>query len=213
MKKLTYAIVGMAALMGCFGWLFAQSLAKQRDFDGTVSVKIGLKEANGTWNVIDTLNAPGTHITTSVAELAGTKKVSTPFVFNGKSQQGRQISVRLQNAGDATVSLDSGQLDTKLPVQLSVDGKTFNFLLPLSTESSASPIGPLSGRRAVIDKATRTATLKLAGASQLTLPGVRIASPGAIIQKKESEGPAEGRLLANEPLVLSVEMDGKLTAR
>ena len=97
-QKIVRTAMGLALLtLIAASGLFARALFAQRDFSGTIRLELCKPDANGKWQIIDSVEAPAS-FSASVAELAGGNEVMSKAVFTSASAKGRKVSVRLSRA-------------------------------------------------------------------------------------------------------------------
>ena len=143
---------------------FARSLLAKREFTAPLKVKLCGKTADGKWVVLDSFELPSAKVTASLVDLASGKGVNSNFVASGRTQLGKQVSVRMVRDGRATANLTTGFVEVDIPVEVAIDGKRTVTNLKMTTESVAGPDGgTISGKRGVIDAASRSARIGFVG--------------------------------------------------
>ena len=176
--------------------LFARALFAQRDFSGTIRVELCKPDANGKWQIIDSVEAPAS-FSASVAELAGGNEVMSKAVFANTSAKGRKVSVKLLRAGKASFELKTGKLVlTQMPFEVTVDGQKEFVTFNLTTESAEGANGLISGKRAQVNGSQ--ASLGVVGSTKIRTD--KLASAGQIIKKVEE-------------FQVVIKANGQLTAR
>ena len=205
-KILRTALIVLSLTVLATGILLARALTAKRDFSGHIKVQLCGKTQDGRWETFDTVDISSVKFSASLNELESQDRmgnITTRFTFSGRTEKGRQVSVRLLRPGKAAAELTTGKVELELPIELSIDGKRFSLPLSLTTESARLPDGgTISGRRATIDRATHSATLAMVGNASFTGPALNDA-----IQLVS----AKGNLKMSE-LLLAVQSDGRLTA-
>lgn len=149
------------------GLVIANTLTQRRDFKGSVLIEVHKKGDDGRWEIIDRLNAQSLQFTASVADLAHGKHVTSDHVWEGQTEHGRRLSVRLARPGSAQFDLATGKLEIDVAFSFSLNGEVTNLPVKLTTESISTPGGSISGRRAQIIRESHTATLALVGLGKL----------------------------------------------
>ncbi|MCG3161931.1 MAG: hypothetical protein JMDDDDMK_03159 [Acidobacteria bacterium] len=224
-RGLMLSLLALSVMFAAFSVFAANAVFKQRDAAVDLKIRLCKKTADGKWEVVDEAKS-SFNFSASVADVASGKDINTNHVWNPTSQKGRKISVRLQRAGKVQLNPINGLLALDLPFEVTVDGKKILLNTKLSTENTSSPIGPLSARRAVIDKNARTLTAGVAGFNTIKQRDLvdNIARVGE--GKKENLGAAPGKKEGirtpgavggsaglNEELIVVIEGAGKATAK
>ncbi len=215
-KLMAVALVSVAA----FGWLMAEA-AKQRDANGTITLELCRKGANGQWEVIDRVKSP-VNFTASVMDLAAGKEINSNFSWRGTSEKGLRAEGRMLRAGKVKLDAMRGLLELDLPMEATVNGKKIPLNVKLTTESLSSPTGQLSGKRAELNGKTLTAgivgfsTIKQRDlVDELAKVGDN-SKAGKFEQKKEAirvSGVVGGSGGIADELIVVMRGDGKVTAR
>ena len=196
-KKIMHAAAALVlvTLVAASG-LFARALFAQRDFSGTIRVELCKPDANGKWQIIDSVEAPAS-FSASVAELAGGNEVMSKAVFTNTSAKGRKVSVKLLRAGKSSFELKTGKLVlTQMPFEVTVDGQKELVTFNLTTESAEGANGLISGKRAQVNGGQ--ASLGVVGSTKFRTD--KLASVGQIIKKVEE-------------FQVVIKANGQLTAR
>lgn len=189
------------------GLVIANTLTKRRDFKGSVLIEVHKKGGDGRWEIIDRLKAPSLQFTASVADLAQGKQVTSNNVYEGQTEKGRRLSVRLAQPGSAHVDLATGKLEIDVVFSFGLEGEVTNLPVKLTTESISTPAGSINGRRAQINRESHTATLELVGLGKLRVRDEIIgggSEGGGREIKRPTKRPTE--------LFLVFRADGTLTA-
>ncbi|MDQ3666626.1 MAG: hypothetical protein M3410_08625 [Acidobacteriota bacterium] len=186
--------------------VIANTLTKRRDFKGSVDIEVHKKGDDGRWEIIDRVKVSSIQFTASVADLARGKQVTVNHVWEGQTEQGRRLSVRLARPGSAQFELATGKLEIDVVFSFGLDGEVTNLPVNLTTESVSTPDGSINGRRAQINRESRTATLELVGLGKLRVRDEVI--------RGGSEDGREGKRPAKLPAELFVvfRSEGTLTA-
>ncbi len=171
------SLVTLVAVSG----LFARALFAQRDFSGTIRLELCKPDANGKWQIIDSVEAPAS-FSASVAELAGGNEVMSKAVWTNKSAKGRTVGVRLLRAGKSSFDLKTGKLVlTQMPFEVTVDGQKELVTYTLTTESAEGANGLISGKRAQVNRGQ--ASIGVVGSTKIRTD--KLAPAGQIIKKVE----------------------------
>ena len=188
------------------GGLLARALTATRDFSGQVKVQLCGKTEDGHWETFDSVNISNVKISASVFDLESQDRmgnITSKFTFTGRTEKGRQVSVRLLRPGKTVVELTTGKVELDLPIELSLDGHRFTLPLSLTTESRRAADGEtITGRRATIDRRTHSATLAMVGNAGFT--GSTLAEAVQLLQDKT------GAPKLNE-LLLVLQSDGRVS--
>lgn len=188
------------------GLVIADTLTKRRDFKGNVLIEVHKKGDDGRWKIIDQVKVSSIQFTASVADLARGKQVAVNHVWEGQTEQGRRLSVRLARPGSAQFEVATGKLEIDVVFGFGLDGEVTNLPVSLTTESVSTPDGSINGRRAQINRESRTATLELVGLGKLRVRDevIRGGSEGERESKRPTKLPAE--------LFVVFRSEGTLTA-
>lgn len=156
-KLIRLALLATIAVVVAFGILVADTVTKEREASGTLTVELCKRGQLGKWDVVDRISAP-VSISASILDFASGKRIKTAHVWEGRSEKGRRFVVR---AGEGNVDFNpvAGLLALDLPLNFELNGKKFSFNSKISTESVSAPIGQLSGKKAVLQNRTLTAGL------------------------------------------------------
>ena len=205
-KILRSALIVLSLTVLGAGILSARAITAKRGFSGHIKVQLCGKTQDGRWETFDTVDLSSVKFSVSLYELESQDRmgnITTRFTFNGRTEKGRQVSVRLLRPGKAAAKLTTGKVELELPIELSIEGKRFSLPLSLTTDTARLPDGgTISGRRATIDRATHAATLAMVGNASFTGPALNDALQ--LVSPK-------GNLKLNE-LLLAVQSEGRLTA-
>jgi hypothetical protein len=144
----------MVVTLSAFGWLAAEA-GKQRDANGTITLELCKKGANGQWEVIDRIKSP-VNFTASVMDLAAGKEITSNFNWRGTSEKGLRAEGRMMRAGKVKLDMTRGMLELDLPMEATVNGKKIPLNVKLTTESISSPTGQISGKKASLSNGTLT---------------------------------------------------------
>lgn len=144
----------MVVTLSAFGWLAAEA-GKQRDANGTITLELCKKGANGQWEVIDRIKSP-VNFTASVMDLAAGKEITSNFNWRGTSEKGLRAEGRMMRAGKVKLDMTRGMLELDLPMEATVNGKKIPLNVKLTTESVSSPTGQISGKKASLSNGTLT---------------------------------------------------------
>jgi hypothetical protein len=142
--------VALLITLAAVGALIADTVTKQRDFDGQIKLSICGSDGRGGWVVKDTVTT-GIRFGFSVTDVANGKTIRSDFVWSGRTAKGVSFRARLLGQGQASFNAANGAIEERLPLELELNGKKESFQLPLSTEQVKTAIGSLSGRRAQIN--------------------------------------------------------------
>ena len=203
----TQALSVSLAVLATLGVLMADTVLKQRDFEGQIRLSICGPDAKGKSEVKDTLTA-SIRFPFSVADLASGKTIRSDFVWSGRTAKGASFRVRLVGQGQSTFDPASGAIEQRLPLELEVNGKKESFQLALTTEQVRTEIGTLNGSRVRIS----------GNVGDLTLVGqsfVRQASTTTQTGKIDRFAPDESSSAAKKDNILAVvaEIKGRVIAR
>ena len=147
---------------------FARTLLAKREFTAPLKVKLCGKTADGKWTVLDSFEVPSAKVSASLVDLASAKGVNSSFAVSGRTQMGKQVSVRMVRDGRATANLTTGFVEVDLPIEIAIDGKRTVTNLKMTTETAAGPDGgTISGKRGVIDTASRSARIGFVGTAKV----------------------------------------------
>lgn len=200
-KLMAVVLITLAA----FGVLIADTVTKQRDFDGQIKLSICGSDGKGGWVVKDTVTT-NLRFGFTVADLASGKTIKSDFVWSGRTAKGASFRVRLLSQGQASFNPANGAIEERLPLEVEVNGKKESFQIPLSTEQVKTAIGSLSGKRAQING--NIGEMALVGESLLKQinpfenpVGVQPAQPGNRPGKKA------------EPIAVVAELKGRVVAK
>jgi len=214
----------LLALTLAFGIIVADSVSKQRDASGIITLELCRKGANGQWEVIDRVKSP-VNFTASVADLAAGKEINSNFSWRGTSEKGLRAEGRMLRAGKVRLDVLRGLLELDLPMEATVNGKKIPLNVKLTTESVSSPTGQLRGKRAELNGNTLTggivgfSTIKQRDlVDELAKVGDnnKSAFGQKLEQKKDSirtSGVVGGSGGLSEELIVVLRGDGKVTAR
>lgn len=89
---------------------------------------------------LDTLRVPQTRFLIKVAS-NGAKQVTTDFVWNGSTDRGRTVSVRLAGVASANVDFSTGKVETNLPFELTLANKKYSLPVLATTETITDAFG------------------------------------------------------------------------
>lgn len=133
-------------LVTAIGALVADTVIKQRDFEGQIKLSICGPDGKGGSEVKDTLSS-SIRFPFTVADVASGKTIRSDFIWSGRTAKGASFRVRLVGQGQSTFDPSNGAIEQRLPLELEVNGKKEAFQLLLTTEQVRTQIGPLSGSR------------------------------------------------------------------
>jgi hypothetical protein len=139
-----------------FGALLVNTVTEKRQAVGEVTLELCQGDGHGNWKVIDRVRAP-LNFEISLADASSRKEVNINHVWNGRSEQGCQGSVSWERATDLHWDEKSGKLELITPYVLTLNGHTIRIPISCTTESLTTPLGPLTGQRAVVSGGTLSA--------------------------------------------------------
>ncbi|MBI1760954.1 MAG: hypothetical protein HYR56_05900 [Acidobacteria bacterium] len=140
-----------AALIVCTAVtaLTARALFAERQITTGVILKLCKKNTNGGWDIIEQARG-NLNFTANVAE-AASGQISTDHVWNFRGDKGTEGTARIKGPGRFSFDSGSGLLTFNLPFEIALkNGKRITREVQLTTASLATPIGQLSGKKAVI---------------------------------------------------------------
>lgn len=128
--------------------LAAHALFSERQVTTGVVLKLCKKNANGGWDIVE--QARGTlNFTANVAD-AASGLIRTDHIWNFRGDKGTEGTARVK-PGRFNFESSTGLLTFNLPFEIALkNGKRLTREVLLTTESLATPIGQLSGKKAVI---------------------------------------------------------------
>lgn len=128
--------------------LAAHALFSERQVTTGVVLKLCKKNANGGWDIVE--QARGTlNFTANVADAAN-GYISTDHIWNFRGDKGTEGTARVR-PGRFSFDNGSGLLTFNLPFEIALkNGKRLTREVKLTTESLTTPLGQLSGKKAVI---------------------------------------------------------------
>jgi hypothetical protein len=139
-----------AALIVCttVSALAAHALFSERQVTTGVILKLCKKNANGGWDVVEQVR--GTlNFTAHIADAAN-GSISTDHAWSFRGDKGTEGTARVR-PGRFTFDASSGLLTFNLPFEVALkNGKRLTREVKLTTESLATPLGQLSGKKAVV---------------------------------------------------------------
>ncbi len=204
-------------LLAAFGVLVADSLTKQRDASGTITLELCKKGAGGQWEVVDRVKSP-VNFTASIAEITSGKEITSNFNWRGASEKGRIAQGRMLGAGKVKFDVLRGVLELELPMEATLDGKKIPLNVKLTTESISSPTGQISGKKAELNGKTPTGgivgfnVIKARDLANEPIAAVGQKNPG----KKEggrTTGVVGGSAGLTEDLIVVMRGEGRVVAR
>ncbi len=175
--------------------LAAHALFAERQVTTGVTLKLCKKNASGGWDIIET--ARGTlNFTAKVADAAN-GQINTDHVWAFRGDKGSEGTTQVK-PGRFNFDSKSGLLTFNLPFEVALrGGKRITRNVELTTESLATPIGQLSGKRAVVQGDSLSAIL----IGFTTFPARElVGGPPAI---------AGAKLGNNDELAVTVEFDAR----
>ena len=147
------------------------------EFQGTVEVQFCIKNGDGRWDLFDKLTVPSVRFAATLDSITKGKEVARDLEFQGKTTGGREVSVRMIRPGKSVPNLTDGKVGLLLPLRITVNGKSADVNLELSTESITNTgATTISGRRLEVDQATGTVKFALVG-SQIANGLIAMAGP------------------------------------
>lgn len=183
-------IVGFTLVLAVFSMLAASTAFKKREFTGNAVIQICAKDSSGKWQIVDDFTAP-LRFQFNIADVASNKGLSTDFAFSGRSKKGLSISARLKNGAIGNSDLTSGLVSLDLPLDITVDGKKAEAVFKFTTESAQGAAGNISGRRAKIDQAAKSAQLGMVSSVVIPNPGVVVNHEEQIAAQKSGSTEAQ----------------------
>jgi hypothetical protein len=147
-SKFLKVTISLTTLLTACLLLIAATVLNRGEASGMVSVEICQKTADGKWEVIDrgkasiqcALNYNGAPGNTTVSS-------SPSWSWAFTSEKGRRVSATILRTGKARFDATTGMLELDLPIEVNVDGKRERFSYKQTTESLATVIGTLTGKR------------------------------------------------------------------
>jgi hypothetical protein len=139
--------------------------ANAEQFQGSVELLFCIKNGDGRWDQIDKLTIPSVRFAATLDAITKGKAVAGDLEFQGKTASGRDVSVRALRPGKSVPNLTDGKVGLLLPLRITVNGKSSDVNLDLSTEPIQGLTGPiiLNGHRLEVDQATGTVKFALVG--------------------------------------------------
>ena len=143
-----YVLPALCCVLTAAGALAARALFAERQVTTGVTLKLCKKNTSGGWDIIE--QARGTlNFTANVAD-AASGQISTDHVWNFRGDKGTEGTTRVR-PGRFNYNSGTGLLTFDLPFEVALkNGKRITRNVQLTTESLATPIGQLSGKRAVV---------------------------------------------------------------
>jgi hypothetical protein len=150
--------------------IVANEAAKKRDFKGRAEFFFYRKAGAGRWEVFDKWVAPNLGFKVSVTDIATGKEFTSEGIWEGQSEKGHRISLRLSRAGTAQVSLGDGSVRVVVPFDITIDGRKLRESFTATSGTTDGPTGPISGQRAIFDAAEHTLKINVVGSKPIPLP-------------------------------------------
>jgi hypothetical protein len=170
-RRNTGTWITIALVVCSLAWLTADTATRPLSVQLRTHIRFCQKTTAGTWQVIDEAGPVSLSFNANLLEIAGAQRAESDFVWRTRTQKGHAYSVRLSAPADIKFNLVTGQFEAKLPFEVTLDGRKANITADLTTESLASPIGNLNGKRAQGIPGRTPATVTLVSANNLQLPG------------------------------------------
>ncbi len=158
-------------LLFALGWILADAATKPLEVSLNSHIKIFKQNNTGGWEQIDEVGPANLNFTASLSDLAASKKATTSFVWNAKTKNGHDYSVRLGGPVDLRYNPASGQLDGDFPFHITYRGKSANVAGKLTTESTPWPVENLRGQRAKGIFGVNPSEFLFVSANDFKLPG------------------------------------------
>lgn len=222
-RGLKLSLLAALTMFIALGVMVADTVTKQRDASGQLEVILCKPDGKGGWKVVDKVK-DSINLSVTVAQLAAasSKQIDSKHNWTARSENGRQISVRLARAGKVNLNLTSGLLELDLPFEFTIDGKRSVADAHITTGSLQTPLGSLSGKRAELRERTLSADLiglaKLRGGN-IFLPDTKRpaevgkGSSSAPDKKEGIRNPGSVGGGSNEELVVVIKAGGRATAK
>ena len=153
------------------GWILADAVTKPLEVSLNSHIKIFKQKNTGGWEQIDEVGPANLNFTASLSDLAASKKATTSFVWNAKTKNGYDYSVRLAAPVDLRYNPANGQLDGDFPFQITYRGKSARVAGKLTTETIPWPVETLRGQRAKGIFGINPSELIFVSANDLQIPG------------------------------------------
>ena len=170
---LVRALGAALVLAPALGWTVFEAAVKERSFQGDIEVWIDRQLPNGKTKIVDSFVGRGLSFKATVAEVAGGKQVTSKWVLNGKTEKGKPFTVQLVGPAKMDADLKSGSVMLDLPIRWTVNGRTVEKIVELSTDVFIpSPKGALTGQRMKIQNGS--SPIRLVG--QTTTGAAEVAS-------------------------------------
>ena len=183
---------------------FISPAVKKNEFQGSVELQFCGQTADGRWEVLDTLKISNVRFSASLSEVNRTVEVPGQFAFEGKTASGKHVSVRMQRPAKGVFNLTEGKAAFSLPLKVTVEGKTTDLKLNMTTESVVAPNGgTIRGERLKVDQATGTVKWFVVG-SELSQGLIAIFAP----PPSAAEGKAPSIILVDSAVRVVMKLDG-----
>jgi hypothetical protein len=141
-------------LAATWGTLIASNAIKRQKVSGEIVTEVYLKEDRSGWKLIDRLRANA-----NFEAITAQSSAQTDFVWQGRSEQGCQVSAGWGGKARYDVDVQNGRLEFEVPMRFSVNGRTVTVPVKCTTGSINSPSGTVSGRRGVFKDGTFSAAV------------------------------------------------------
>jgi len=185
---------------------FASATVKEGEFEGSAELKFCRKNKDGQWEVLDTLKISNVRFTASFNQITEGKAVADDLSFQGTTTKGRSVSVRALRAGKGVSNLTGGRAGLSLPLKITVDEKSVDVTVDITTETALAADGAtIRGRRPEVDQVMGTVKFAMVG-SAISNGLIAIFAPGP----SSAAGTAD--LVHVSELRVVMRLDGKLPA-
>jgi hypothetical protein len=205
-------------ILAAFGALAAAALTKQYDASCEVEVELYKKGDNGAWMVIDRaksgLNARMSILDMAVGNMVD-KEVTTGHTWRARSEQGREISVKLAGKARGRLDVASGAAYIDIPFEVNVDGHRMPLNSRMTNQRTNTPVGEMSGNKTEISGSTMSGGMS--GFNEIKPPNLiahllKRKAKNEVPRDKESKTNRSMNPPAHEPLVVVFKMRGRAIA-
>jgi hypothetical protein len=201
-------------VLAALGALAAATLTKQYDASCEIVVELCKKGDNGGWDVIDRaksgLNARMSILDIAVGNMVN-KEVESNHTWQARSEQGRQISVKLAGKARGRLDVASGRAEIDIPFEVNVDGHRMLLDSKMTNQSLTTPVGEVSGKKTVISGATMSGGM--VGFNEIKQPNLiahllKRKTANEVPRNKDGKTNRSMKPPALDPLVVVVKMHG-----
>jgi len=156
------AVALVLLTLPAFSFAFTSPQVKKGEFQGGLKLRFFVKTSSGWFD--DLLDIANVRFSATQNDISSGKEIAGDLAFEGRTASGKRVSVRMQRPGKGVTNLTDGKVGFSLPLRITVEGKTADVTLNMTSEPVVAPDGAtIRGRRLEVDQATGTVKFVVGG--------------------------------------------------